>query len=94
MALHPKHFWVLSNQIDRLRAEEDLRQIHLLVSVGSQEAYKSTTDHLQSQIGQVYVWKKESPGTLVLNPDNGEEMDPAFDREGLRKLKAKLMAGR
>jgi hypothetical protein len=93
MALTPRRFWALSNQIDRLRAETDLRQIRLLASHQSAEAYKMATEHLTSQVGQVYVWRKDVVSNkIVIDPDTGEEMDPEFDREGLRALKQKLAA--
>jgi len=86
-----KRFWFLSNQIDRLRAKKDLRQLQLLASVTSVESYKAATEFLEKQVGQVYVWKpKNVPPVIQIDPETG--LDPEFDREGLRALKRKLAA--
>lgn len=87
-----KKFWFLSNQVDRIRAERDLRQIQLLASVGSVEAYKNATDYLKDQAGTIYVWEPEAPAEITLDPETG--LDVEFDREGLRALKAGLAAAR
>ena len=87
MALPIKKFWFLSNQVDRIRAERDLRQLQMLGSVTSLEGYKLATDHLNSQIGQVYVWTPKAPGEIKINPETG--LDAELDRAGLNKLKAK-----
>lgn len=92
MGLTIRRFWFLSNQVDRLRSEQDLRQIQLLASVGSVEAYKHASEHLKSQTGQVYVWAMKTPTEIVVDPDTG--LDPEFNREGLRALKMKIASGR
>lgn len=81
-----KRFWFLNRSIDRLRAEEDLRRIQLLASVGSSEAYKSATEHLDAQMGTIAVM--EDKRTELVLDDNGQ--DPEFDRAGLQKLKMML----
>lgn len=87
-----KRFWFVSNMIDRLRAEKDLRQIQLMASVGAKEAYEKAFSALNDQAGQVYVLEKEVPTEIRIDPDTG--LDPEFDREGLRALKMKIAAGR
>lgn len=90
MGLSLKRFWFLSSQIDRLKAEDDLRQFQLLASVASIETYKQMLDHLKSEMGQIYVWQpKNVPAEIRIDPETG--LDPEFDREGLRALKRKLM---
>lgn len=93
MNLSIKRFWFLANQIERLRAEKDLRQIQLLASVGSTEAYKTARDYLKDQMGEIYVLEADAPPTEIrIDPETG--LDPEFDREGLRALKMKISAGR
>jgi hypothetical protein len=87
-----KRFWFISNMIDRLRAEKDLRQIQLLGSVGSPEAYKAAHDYLKDQVGQVWVLEVEAPTEFKIDPDTG--LDPDFDRAGLRAMKMKIAAAR
>lgn len=82
----------MSNQVDRLRSERDLRQIQLLASVGSAEAYKHASEYLQGQTGKVYVWEMKAPTEIVVDPNTG--LDPEFDREGLRALKMKIASAR
>lgn len=90
MRLSLKRFWFLVSQIDRLKAEDDLRQLQLLVSVGSVDAYKQALEHLKTEMGEVYVWQpKNVPAEIRIDPDTG--LDPEFDREGLRALKRKLV---
>lgn len=86
-----RRFWFLLNQIDRLRSDAAIEQLHLMASVGSAEAYKSAIDHLKQEIGQVYVW--ETPVTSIV-VENESELDPEFDRAGLAALKARLSGGR
>lgn len=90
MSLSIKRFWFLSNQIDRIRAEKDLRQLQMLGSATSQEAYKAAHDHLRDQAGQVYVWQPVAPKEIKIDPDTG--LDPEFDRAGLQALKARHSA--
>ena len=93
MDLSIRRFWFIANMIERIRAEKDLRQIQLMASVGSPEAYKAARDFLLDQMGQIYVLEVgEAPVEIKIDPKTG--LDPEFDREGLRSLKMKLSAGR
>jgi hypothetical protein len=47
--------------------------------------------HYQSQIGEIYVWTRNKATEMRIDD---EGMDPEFDIEGLRALKAKLQAER
>lgn len=79
-------FWFLVNQADRIRAEEDLRQLNLLGSAQSGEAYEKAVEALSQMTGQIYVWKPaEMPSEIRIDPQTG--LDPEFDREGLRRLR-------
>lgn len=82
-----RRFWFLNNQIDRLRAEKELRYLQLLASAQSGDAFKATYDHLTNQVGKIYVWDEAAPEKIIINSDTG--LDPEFDREGLHALKAK-----
>lgn len=90
--LSVKRFWFVSNMIDRIRAEKDLRQVQLLGSVTTKEGYTAVFKSLNEQAGQVYVLEKEIPTEIRIDPNTG--LDPEFDREGLRALKMKIAAGR
>lgn len=84
--LELKRFWFLNNQIDRLRAEQDLRRLQILGSVNDGDTYKQALDNLQEQMGQVFVWGKTDESIEIrIDPVTG--LDPEFDREGLHSLK-------
>lgn len=86
-----KRFWFLVNQIDRLEANDRLRQLEMLASATAPEAYKAARESYQKTVGQVFVWKPVAPTEIKVDPNTG--LDPEFDREGLRALKAKLSGG-
>lgn len=86
LGLKIKWFWYLNRQIDRLRAEDDIRHLRLLASVGSEEAYKQTYDGLNTSLGQISVIDEERRSINL--DENGQ--DPAFDRTGLQKLRQKF----
>ena len=88
MAMPIKRFWFLSNMVERLWAEKDLRQIHLMASVGSEEAFKGTHENLRKEMGTVYVWEEPAVGEIVINPETG--LDVEFDRAGLHALRASM----
>jgi len=89
--LHPNKFWFLANQIDRLRSEALIEQIHALGSQGSSEAYNGALKTLSERVGQIYVWNEDLP-TVVRVEDLGDGFDPAFDRDALNALKQRLRA--
>ena len=82
-----RRFWFLSNQVDRLRAESEMRQLQLLASAQSGEGFKASYDHLNNQLGKIYVWDEPISGEIVVDPVTG--MDPEFNREGLHALATK-----
>ena len=81
-----KRFWFLVNQADRLRAEQDLRQLQLLGSAADAEAMKVAVENQQREMGTVYVWLEQTPKEIRIQDTH--QQDPEFDREGLRALKA------
>lgn len=88
LELTPRRFWFLHNQIDRIRAEEQMLQLQILGAAQSGEGYKSALEGLTSQLGQVFFYEPTTtPVELKVDPTTG--LDPEFDREGLRALKAR-----
>lgn len=87
-----KRFWFLVNQIDRLKAEDDMRHVQVGLSVGSEENLKSAFEVLRDEMGQVYVWNEKLTGDLKISTgvkvDPKTGLDPAFDRDGLQSLKS------
>ena len=82
-----KRFWFLNRQVDRLRAEDDLRRMKVLVAVNSNESFQQALDGFTKQMGTIAVFE-EKTRELVNDPETG--LDPEFDRAGLHALKAKL----
>lgn len=83
LALTPRRFWFLVNQIQRLRAEEALMQIRVLLGANSnQEGLERTIDALQDQMSEVFVWAPVPPDLNLTE----EGLDPEFDRAGLQGL--------
>jgi hypothetical protein len=88
MEMPIKRFWFMSNMIQRLWAERDLRQVQLLAFAGSKDGYEAATKSLIEERGTIYVWET-TPAAPVLVVDPKTGLDPAFDRAGLRALKGK-----
>lgn len=65
--------------------------MHMLSAMGSQEGFEKAIEALSDQIGRVYVWEVETPAKVRVDPITG--LDPEFDRDALRALKARIMAG-
>ena len=88
LAMPKKHFFWLSNMAPRVRAEQDLRLLNvLLVSQSSQESVQTVWDGIRQVMGVVYESSHVATKTFKVQDEN--EMDPEFDRAGLRALKAK-----
>lgn len=88
-----KRFWFLLDQVDRLRAEDEMRQLRLAGASGSSEAYQTTVDALKKEMGQIYVWAETTKGG-VINADQTLDADAQFDKGGFEALKARLAAER
>lgn len=80
-----KRFLYLQRQIDRIQAEEDLRQVQLLGMATSQDGYAAITERLSKQMGEIAVYE---PGITMLNLDD-DQLDPEFNREALHALKGR-----
>lgn len=74
-----KTFWLYSKNFDRILSEVDLRQLQLMASATSGEAYGRMQESLQKQVGQIV---KLTPGARAQGAQ--EELD----RPGLADLKA------
>lgn len=78
MRLPLKTFWLYSKNIDRILSEVDLRQLQLVASATSSEAYGSMQENLRKQLGMIVKVKAKAQ-------DAQEEQ---LDRAGLADLKA------
>lgn len=92
MAMPIKRFWFMSNMVERLWAERDLRTVRLMASVGTPDHFKMVNENLLKERGQIYVFETTAPNELVLDPVTG--LDVNFDRAGLKALKAKSHVNR
>lgn len=94
-----RRFWFLYGQIERLRSEDDLRQMSILSSVNSAEAFEKKITALGNQMGEIFIFTG-SPGQssdYVVDPTKKVEEqapDPTFDRNKFSALKAKFASGR
>lgn len=73
-----KTFWMLSKNVDRIWAEQDLRLATLMGSVQSKEYAEKLIKDLRRQLGTIVEFE-EAPKVL--------EIEPEYDRAGLLALK-------
>lgn len=73
-------FWLLSDTIQRLNAENDLRSVRVAVCGQSPELYGDVDKELRQTMGDIYVFDEEA----MYNPNK--------DDKGIAELKA-MMAG-
>ena len=75
-------FWMLSRNIDRLRAEEDVRNLQVArASQADGEAVKSFMEGLQLRIGRPVVTDKVyDPSQDKADPDAKEQLMQIFGR--------------
>jgi hypothetical protein len=69
-------FWMLNKNIDRLRAEDDVRSLQTAIAAQSGESAQKHLDALHKQMGKV-----------VEVDEVAEAMNAEYDREGLLALK-------
>ena len=50
----------MSNNINRLAAEEDIRKLSVAGSAGSEKGFKQTNEALKAEMGEVFVKSEES----------------------------------
>lgn len=79
-----KRFWFYNKQVDRVRAEEDLRMISLLAAATSGEAYEKAIEGLEKQLGKIVVMVPVAT-TLEVNG-----LDAEYERAKLLALKASI----
>lgn len=75
-------FWMLSRNIDRLRAEEDVRNLQVArASQADGEAVKAFMEDLQLRIGRPVVTDKVyDPSQDKADPDAKEQLMQIFGR--------------
>ncbi len=64
-----KTFWMMSNNINRIGAEEDIRRLAVTAAASSDKGFKATQEALQREMGDVFtrparVEAKEGINTL------------------------------
>lgn len=47
-------FWLLSNNINRLSAEEDIRKLSVSAGAGSDKGFKETNEALRREMGEIF----------------------------------------
>ena len=77
-----KHFWLLNKNIDRLAAEEDQRQLMLLVAAQSEKGHDAFVENARKTIGDVVVYDEDA-----LAQEQIARAEAERDREGLMALK-------
>ena len=75
MELPVRAFWMMNRNINRLRAEEDLRQINIGTAIQSRDGASEASSRLVVERGE---WLKFSPLATHLN---------CRDEEGVERLK-------
>jgi hypothetical protein len=48
-------FWMMSNNVSRLSAEEDIRRLAISAGSASEKGFKSTQEALQREMGDVFI---------------------------------------
>jgi hypothetical protein len=81
-----KRFWFYHRQVDRIRAEKDIRQLSVLAGATGQEAFEQVHKRLDEQLGQLLVHQPIAP-TLIVNTN---EPDPDLERDKLDALRANI----
>ena len=77
-----KHFWLLSRNIDRLAAEEDQRQLMVLVAAQSEKGHDAFVENARKVMGKVVVYDEDA-----LVKEQIAQAEAERDREGLMALK-------
>lgn len=52
--LHLSTFWLMSNNINRISAEEDIRAMAVAAAATSEKGFKHASEALQREMGEVY----------------------------------------
>ncbi|AGC36056.1 hypothetical protein B7L88_gp012 [Rhizobium phage RHEph10] len=83
-----KRFWAYHRMADRLQAADDMRMLHLLAGVTSQEGVAKLQERLSEQVGEIYVFQPVAP-TLVVADTTAP--DPSFEKDKLESLRASIL---
>ncbi|MBX5130827.1 hypothetical protein HJB53_30515 [Rhizobium lentis] len=83
-----KRFWAYHRAADRLQAADDMRMLHLLAGVTSQDGVTKLQERLSEQVGEIYVFEPVAP-TLVISDTTTP--DPALERDKLESLRASIL---
>lgn len=77
-----ERFWMLSRNIDRIRAEEDLRGLQIArVAGATAEGYEAFAKSLQQRLGQPVVTKQSAlPLSAEADPDAESRLMRIFGR--------------
>lgn len=89
LSLPARHFFWLWTQADRVEAQEAIQQIQILLCVNDQEALDAAMETLRNTRGVTEIYQVEHPRTVEISTENDGELDPEFDRQALRALKAR-----
>lgn len=85
-----KFFWLYVKNIERLEADEDLRQLALLYYCQTGEGVQELHERLTTLRGQIQIYQ---PKVQQLDLDD-DSLDPEFDKAGLEALRASIRRGR
>lgn len=84
-----RHFFWLYSMMPRVRAERDLMMLRVMrLAQADQEGFEKVAQQIQGEMGVIYERQFQAPKVVKIE-ECSEELDPEFDREGLRALKAK-----
>lgn len=89
LGMPKSHFFWMNNMISRVRAEHHLELLRVLVAAQSTpEGLESFEKDYRQELGTVY-YHSQPVGAKPLRVEDENELDPDFDRAGLRALKMK-----
>ena len=54
-----KAFWLMSNNINRISAEEDIRKLSIAASAASEDGFKGANEALRNEMGEVFKKPEE-----------------------------------
>nr|WP_181374652.1 hypothetical protein [Pectobacterium carotovorum]AKG47476.1 hypothetical protein pA_00036 [Pectobacterium carotovorum] len=75
-----ERFWLLSRNIDRIKAEDDIRQLQIArVAQATGDSYSAFEKSLQQRLGQPVVTKKSAlPFNAEADPNAEEKLRKIF----------------
>ena len=82
-----KRFWFYHRQVDRIRAEKDIRMLHVLAGVTSQEGVTKLQERLSEQVGKLLVYQPIGRSLDI----NSNDAEAGLNRDQLERLRANIM---